>query len=267
MTARRFHTLSVLTVIFGLIVFFSDLSRFSYIRAVVGFVNSLVAPVLKFKEHTVSELREEIGAYLHRIDVEKENVKLRRRLRSMLLVERELEACMSELSEMEKKLGITSAFGRLNYNVARIVYHDPTGFDLFVIITGGKNRGLKEGDLVVTGDAVLGVVETVFGSTSRVITLFNDKFSATAVLEGKRKRYIYRGGYPEGSLLHVNVEDEVKKGEKVYLISLKGKLPPFLIGEVKEIGRGKDPFFKEVKVKPISVPRAEEFVFVIRRGG
>ncbi len=265
MTGRRFHLVSLLTVTLGLAVFLLDLSRFSYVRATVSLINRGIAPILKFKEHTVSEIKEELGAYLHRVDVEKENIKLRRELRSSLLTERELEACLAQLKEMEKKLGVASGFKRLDYITSRIVYYDPTGFDLFVIITGGKDRGLDDGDVVVTEGSVLGIVEAVFGSTSRVITPFNEKFSGTAVVGEGGKRYIYRGGYPTGRLLHVDIEDKVEVGDKVYLVSLKEKIPPFLIGTVVNVSRGKDPFFKEVQVKPESVPRREEFVFVIRR--
>ena len=265
MTGRRFHILSLLVVIFGLIVFFSDLSHISYVRAFVSAINRVVAPVVRFKERTVSELREELGAYIHRVDVAKENIQLKRRLSSLLLTEKELDTCLAEIERLEKTMKVSSGFRKLDYVVSRIVYYDPTGFDLFVIIEGGKNKGIKEGDLVVTERSVIGFVESVFSSTSRVITPFSEKFSTTAVLGVRKKRYIYRGGFPEGSLLHVNLEGRVEVGEEVYLVGLKRKIPPFLIGRVSKVSRGKDPFFKEVKVKPEAVPREEDYVFVIRR--
>ena len=264
MTGARFHVLSLLVTILGLIVFFSDLSRISYVRTIVSAINQVVAPVVRFKERSVSELREEISTYVHNVDVAKENVRLKRRLNSLLLTEKELAVCLIELEKLEKKLKVSSGFRKLNYVVSRILYYDPTGFDLFVIIEGGKNKGIKEGDLVVTENSVVGFVESVFGSTSKVITTYNEKFSTTAVLGAKGKRYIYRGGFPQGSLLHVGLEDEVEVGEEVYLVGVKKKIPPFLIGRGKEVRRGKDPFFKEVKVEPEAIPREEDYVFVIK---
>ncbi len=265
MTGRRFHALAILSTLLGLLLFFSELSRFSYVRELVRGVNTLTSPLLRFKEHVVSELREELGAYFHHVDVERENIRLRRRVRDLLLTEKELEACLTELDRLSKKVGLADRFGRLKYSVSRIVYYDPSGFDLFIIIKGGKDRGFREGDLVVTESAVVGVVEAVFGSTSRVITPLNEGFSSSAVLKGRGKRYIYRGGYPEGDLLHVNVEDRVRKNDEVLLTDVKGKIPPFLLGKVVRVERGKDPFFRKVKVKPAVDPRREEIVFVIRR--
>ncbi len=265
MTSRRFHTLAVLSTALGLILFFSEFSRFSYVRELVKAVNTLTSPLLRFKEHVVSELREEMGAYLHHVDVERENIKLRRRVNSLLLTERELEACLTELNKLTQRIGIEERFRRLNYTVSRIVYYDPSGLDLFVIIRGGKNRGFREGDLVVTESAVVGVVEAVFGSTSRVITPFNEKFSSSAIVKGRKKRYIYRGGFPEGDLLHVHVEDRVSKGDEILFTDVKRRIPSFTIGKVVSVERGKDPFFRKVKVKPAVDPREEEYVFVIRR--
>jgi len=198
----------------------------------------------------VSELREELGAYFHHVEVEKENIRLRRRVNALLLTEKELNLCLAELDRLSRELKLNGGFSRLKYSVSRIVYYDPSGFDLFVIIKGGKDRGFKEGDLVVTDSTVIGIVESVFGTTSRVITPLNEKFSSSAVLKGSRKRYIYRGGYPEGDLLHVNVEDRVKEGDAVLLSDLKRRIPPFVIGKVVRVERGKDPFFRKVKVKP-----------------
>ncbi len=264
MTGRRFHTLSVLSVILGLLIFFTDLSRFSYVRELAKFVNMLTAPILEFKDRTVSELKEELGAYIKNVEVEKENIKLRRRLRSLLLAEKELSACLGELEKLSEKKGIKVPLRKLDYSLSRIIYYDPSGFDLFLIIEGGKDRNFNEGDLVVSENNVIGIVESVFGSTSRVITPFNERFSSSAIVGKSPKKYIYKGGFPEGRLLHVNVEDRIKKGAEVFLVTLKDKIPPFLIGRVEKISRGKDPFFKEVKVKPAVDSRKEEYVFVIR---
>ncbi|NPA41140.1 MAG: rod shape-determining protein MreC [Aquificae bacterium] len=265
MTGKRFHTISLLVIVFGLLLFFTEFSRFSYVREITKFVNTLIAPFLEFKDQTIRELQEELRAYLHFVDTEKENIKLRRRLNSLMLTEKELQACLAELENLGRQMNVSSHFEKLSYKVSRIIYYDPSGFDLFVVIEGGKDKGFKEGDLVVTESYVVGVVETVFTSTSRVITPFNENFSCTAVVGTSLRKYIYRGGYPLGNLLHVKLEDKVEVGSEVFMVDVRGKLPPFLIGKIEEVKRGKDPFFKEVKVKPKVDPRSEELVYIIRR--
>jgi rod shape-determining protein MreC len=265
MTDRRFHLLSGLVVLLGLILFFSEFSRFSYVRAVVKTVNQIVAPLIEFKEQLTAELREEIKAYFYFVETEKENIRLRRKLNNLLLVERELKACLMELEALSRKLNIPSHFKKMSYSLSRVIYYDPSGFDLFIIIEGGEDKGYREGDLVVTEESVVGIIETVMSSTSKVITPFNDKFSSSAVVGTNPKKYIYKGSYPLGNLLHVNVEDKIRAGDDVYMVDTRGRIPPFLLGLVEKVSRGKDPFFKEVKVKPAIDPRSQELIFVIRR--
>ncbi len=265
MTNRKFHTIALLSIGLGFILFILDFSDISYVKKISNAVNTLTSPILKFKEQITSELKEEIGAYFHRVDVEKENIKLRKRINSLLLTEKELEACLSELNKLSKKIKLKDKFRKLKYSISRVVYYDPSGFDLFIIINGGKDKGFREGDLVVTEVAVVGIIEAVFGTTSRVITPLNENFSSSVVISGKRKKYIYKGGYPTGDLLHVNVEDKVKKGDKVFFSDPKRRIPSFLIGQIVQVERGENPFFRKVKVKPAVDPRTQEYIFVIGR--
>lgn len=266
MKGGRYHLLTFGGVVLGLTLFFTDLSRFSYVRAVVMAFNTVISPVLNLKEKILTETEEKIDIYLRTVDVKRENRELKERIRSLLLKEKELEACERELEALRKVLNISKGFSRLDYILSRVVYYDPSGFDQFLIIEGGRDRDLRERDLVVSKDRVVGFVEAVFGSTSRVVTPLSGKFSCTVVVGGRRKRYIYRGGYPLGDLLHVRIEDPVKEGDRVFLIDTEGRLPPFLLGVVEKVRRGKDPFFKEVKVRPLTDPREIEYLFVIRRG-
>lgn len=180
---------------------------------------------------------------------------------------KELDACRTELSRVLEKSGAPPFPPKVRFSLTRVVFYDPSGLDLFFVIEGGKDRNFKKGDVVTTREFVLGTIEAVYGSTSRVITPFNEKFASPVYVKGKFKRYIYRGGYPQGSLLHVNVEDRVSKGDRVIFLDSTRKMPPFPLGEVSEVKRGKDPFFKKVRVSPYSDPRKEDYVFVVRRGG
>ncbi len=265
MNGLRFHLFTVGVVLFGLLLFFTDLSRFRYVRSAVMVFNTLVSPVLNLKEEILTQTEKKLDTYFNLVDVKKENFELRKRIQSLLLLEKELSSCERELESLKKVLKVSKVFSRLDYVVSRVVYYDPSGFDLFLIVEGGKNRGFKEKDLVVTEKEVVGFVEAVFGSTSRVVTPFSGNFSSTVILQRSGKRYIYRGGYPFGELLHVKLEDRVREGEKVFLVDPERRFPPFLLGFVERVRRGKDPFFKEVKVRPAVDPRKVDYIFVIRR--
>ncbi len=265
MTDKNFHIFAITVVVLGLVVFLLDISRFSYVRIAVNTANTLIAPVLELKEHLAIELREELRAYLYLVSTERENIRLRRKVSTLILTQKELDACLSELENLQSKVGLSPQPRKLNYSLSRIIYYDPSGLDLFLIIEGGKDKGFREGDIVTTEHYVVGIIESVFASTSRVITPFNERFSVSAIVGSGPKRYIYRGGFPSGSLLHVKINDRIFGGEEVFMVDIKGAVPPFLIGKVGSVKRDGNPFFKSVEVKPIIDPRRERYVYVIRR--
>ncbi len=266
MTDRRFHLTALLAVVLGIVLFFTEVSRLSFVKEVIKVINTVTSPVLNLKEKVITTTERTVEIYFQLKDVREENVELRQKVNSLLLVEKELKSCTRELLKIQESVGISPVPPRIKYSLTRIVFFDPSGLDQFIIIEGGKDKGFREGDAVVSQDHVVGIVDTVYGSTSRVITPFNQNFSSSAYVRGKFKNYIFTGGYPLGRLLHVNVDDKILPGEEVFFLDPERRIPPFLIGIIKEVKRGKDPFFKEVVVKPATDPRRLEYVFVIRRG-
>ncbi len=263
MRGKKFHVTAVITLVLSFVFLSVDLSRISYISFLANMVNSLTLPIIELKEEIVESSKNFVYIYIHNINAARENIELKNKLTELILIERELEACQNELKSLSETLKIATTFKRLEYSISRIIYLDPSGFNSFFIIEGGKDKGFKEGDIVVSKDRVIGIVETVFMSTSRVITPFNKKFSLPVQVSGKS--YIYKGGFPLGKLLLVKKTDRIKKGQKVYINFRKRKFPRFLIGRVGEIEAGNNPFFKEVRILPVGDPREEDFVIVIRR--
>lgn len=153
---------------------------------------------------------------------------------------------------------------KAEYVISKIIFYDPSGEDRFFIIRDGKNKGIKKGDLVVSKGYILGVVDEVYISTSKVITLFNEKCSLLSSIKGNDKAYIYQGSYPIGNLLYVDLYDNVKEGDIVVYKDLTLRIPPFPIGQVIFVGFSQNPFFKRVKVKPFISPRDAEFVVVFK---
>lgn len=265
MRESYFHGISLLAVALGLLFQFSGISNLSPIKGLAGAINLVASPILKLKEIALRGTQENLYIYLSLKDARVENLRLKKEIESLLLAQKELEYCKNELSRILEKSGMPPFPKKVNFSLTRIVFYDPSGLDLFFVIEGGRDRKFKEGDVVTTREFVLGTIDAVYGSTSRVITPFNEKFTSPVYVKGRFKRYIYRGGYPRGNLLHVNVEDRVAKGDRVIFLDPSKKMPPFPLGSIAEVRRGRDPFFKKVWVSPYSDPRREDYVFVVRR--
>ncbi|NPB06996.1 MAG: rod shape-determining protein MreC [Aquificae bacterium] len=150
------------------------------------------------------------------------------------------------------------------YVISKIVFYDPSGQEKFFVIRDGKNKGIKEGDLVVARGFVLGVVDEVYYSTSKVKTLYNERCSLLVSVEDLNKAFIYRGSYPYGELLYVDLQDPVTKGKTVRYKDLTMRIPPFPVGKIVSVSLSTNPYFKDVKVKPFLSPREAEFVVVFR---
>jgi Cell shape-determining protein len=170
----------------------------------------------------------------------------------------ELEGCKRELSQLKR---IMEEHPAVEYTLAGVVAYDPSGRDEFMLLDKGKRDGLEEGFVVAHRNVFLGIVDQVYAGTSRVRTVWSENLHVSAT--AGEKNYIYRGGFPKGSLLHVAQEDELKKGEKVFLRSLE--LPPLEIGEVYGVYPSGEQFFKRVEVKPYGDVRRVDFVLVLRR--
>lgn len=221
----------------------------------------ILAPVIKIQR----EVEEEVEKSLILIENFQDNLRLITKLRKLqeenAVLKREVESYKTLIRRLEKDLDFFFQ-SEAKYIVSKIIFYDPSGNDRFFIIRGGMDKGITKGSLVVSQGVVLGVVDEVYLTTSKVITLFNEKCSLPAKVEPFNKIYIYRGDFPEGKLLYVDIEDTVPLGGKVYYKDLTLRIPEFPIGTITKVSFQNNPFFKDVRVKPILSPREVEFVVV-----
>ena len=221
----------------------------------------MLAPVIKLQREVEEEVEKTIIVW----ESFKNNLKLITKLRRLeqenAILKKEVENQKRILEKIEKDLDFYFK-SEAKYVISKIIFYDPSGNDRFFIIRGGINKGIKKGNLVVSQGKVLGIVDEVYLTTSKVITLFNEKCSLPAKVELLDKVYIYKGDYPEGKLLYVDIEDGLPLNGKVYYKDLTLKIPEFPLGVITRVSYPKNPFFKEVKVKPLLSPREAEFVVV-----
>lgn len=123
-----------------------------------------------------------------------------------------------------------------NYRVAQIISQSSQLFNNNMIIDAGKNRGIREGNIVVGKIGVIGRIESVEEKRSRVI-LLNDSASRIPIIISKsRVKGILAGN--NSAFMEVNYFSKGKKVEVNDLVFTSGDgdtLPPGLfIGKVKK---------------------------------
>ena len=246
--------LFILSVLFYL----TEAHSYPAILPLIRFINSIFLPVLEFKSQVSYKVKDLINTYLFLVNVQKENKRLWEEIIQLNLKVSELETCKRELSQIK---GLEGFYKELDYVIAGVVAFDPSGRDGFLIVDKGEKDGIEEGFVVVNRNVLVGIVDEVYTSSSKVRTVWSDDMFVSVVADGKN--YIYKGGFPTGRLLHVLQEDDIKVGTKVLLRS--PHFPSFEVGKVYGLPSLEERFFKRVEVKPEAHIRKMEFVVILRR--
>ena len=256
------HAPAIFYMLLALFLHFSNLSTLSYFSRVHELFRFMVQPLFELKGVVQETTKQALNTYVFLKGVSEENQRLRRELEGCALYRSQLQRCEENLLQISRLLDLNQQVEHYSVTYASVIAYDPSGKDNFIIIDKGQGDGLQEGMLVFYGDSLLGMVEKVYGGSSRVRTVFSQEFSISA-LSGD-KAYIYKGGYPYGSLLHVNLEDTLKEGDIVYLRVPGKSFPKLTIGSVKSVSQESSGFFKSVQVSPAVDVRRVSFCIVIK---
>ncbi|MCX8060841.1 MAG: rod shape-determining protein MreC [Aquificaceae bacterium] len=249
-------------LVLSLLLYFADLSTLPYLNRFYELLRHLVQPIFRVKGELQERTERAIKTYVYLKGVSEENQRLRRELERYALYQSQLRTCESKLMLLQKTLDLPYQPGEYPVLYAQVIAYDPSGNDTFFLINKGQEAGLEEGMIVSYGDYLVGILDRVYVGSSRVRTVYARDFSVSASVGGKA--YIYRGGYPEGYLLHVHVEDDLREGDVVLLRVPEKNLPQLTIGAVKATSQEGKSFFKKVQVKPSADVRRVSFCVVIK---
>ncbi len=143
---------------------------------------------------------------------------------------------------------------------ARVLTNPASRFDQRVTISAGSEAGIEEGDVVVTGEGLVGQITKVFRGQS-VVTLATDESSAVRAVDltSQGAVGILRRGSGGGSLLldRVTKDKNVNRGDVIITAGSpgRGELPSLYprniqIGTVASVSQNDTDSFKRIQVKP-----------------
>jgi len=205
--------------------------------------------------------------YVDLVDVKKENIILKKELNYYKTFSYELQKCQNEARQLyyiSNSLAFINKQSNPNVYISRVVGYDMSGKKSFLEIQ--NNGKIKEGSLVSSNGYFIGVVYKVYKDVAYVMTVYNKMFNTIVYNYRTGDTYIYKGGYPYGSIINATSNDDIKVGDLIYFRSLKSQdIPYLLVGKVIEVSRSKNLFFLNVKLKPMANPNIYDFVVVINR--
>ncbi len=240
------YLLLILLVFLSSLLYFAKLSTLPYLDRVNNLIKHATNPLFEFKGVISEKIRSYLNTYIFLRNTSLENQRLRQELQECQLQKLQLSTYQRTLEDITKAIDLPFEAKDYSLIYANIIAYDPSGNDTFLLID--KGTGIREGMIVFYRDMLVGIVDEVYGSSSRVRTVYSKDFSISAMAGDKA--YIYKGGYPHGMLMYVKQEDELNIGDAVYLRVPNKKIPELLIGKVSNILPEEQGFFKKVYVKP-----------------
>ena len=147
---------------------------------------------------------------------------------------------------------------------ADVLSFSPSSWRRHLLINAGKNQGLKKGLLVVdTRGRLMGKVSEV-KKTFSTIVLINDPNFNLSVFVGESANGLLKGSLIGAKVLYIENENEVKKGDRVW-VKPASCSSPIKIGEVKKVKKSESALFCDIEVKLAHQGAFFDKVFVVRQ--
>lgn len=191
-----------------------------------------------------------------------ENDRLRREMASLLLERGEVEALQRENLRLKEILQAPN-YGRKTL-VAEIVAYFP--FQQRITINRGSAHGVKAGQAIVSGGALLGVVQTVESHRSQALLISSPDLSVGAAVKGEfRVAGIARGQRP-GILVFDFVDPyPVKPGASVETSGFSDIIPAGIpIGDISEVRDDRDYGTRRAFIVPLATVGSGREVLIIQ---
>ncbi len=116
----------------------------------------------------------------------------------------QLKADTAELEQLREMQQVEDRYPNLELIPAKVLWHDPTGQQMFVQIDVGSNDGIEVGMAVTSPHYYVGQVTEVSETTSKVTFIIDAGQSVGAMLEDSRGEGIVSGQWQYGGYLQLD---------------------------------------------------------------
>jgi rod shape-determining protein MreC len=186
------------------------------------------------------------------------------RLQAEIARLRELEA---ENRDLRNLLGLKQRAGTGELLPARVIARDPSPFVQAITLDRGTDDGVKEGMTIITWRGVVGRVNRVSPTSSKVLLITDTSSSISGRIQTSESRVtgIIRGR-PEGGLLMQRIpqEETLQTGETVVTSDFGGLMPEGLvIGQIIQIRRKDVDVLQEAVIEPSADLKQLERLYVL----
>jgi rod shape-determining protein MreC len=241
-------------------------------RGLEGVASTALGPLQMGVSGTVDEAGNVVSTIRRVRDLADQNAEYKDeidQLQSEVVRMKDLE---TENADLRNLLGMKARTGPGDYVPVQVIARDDTPYVQAVTIDHGANDGIRQDEVVITNQGLVGRVETVDPTTSKV-RLINDLNSSVSVrLQTDSRTTGILRGQSQGNLMviaYIPQTDTVSPDDVVETSGLGGVYPEGLVvGKVSRVERNDaDPFQAAIVESAVALDKLERLYVLADSGG
>lgn len=218
-----------------------DTASHGHLTFFENLAGSLITPVQNFCSTVIRYGGNLVRAYTDYDALLEENTKLKNELASISQLLRDAEEYANENQNLKAMLGIAEEHSDFDFAACLVVGSDQNGYSHTLTLNKGSADGLEEKDLVMTADGVVGYINELGLSWSKVTTILDSSCEMGAMVTRTQDVGVLAWDYSlsEQGLLrmaYLNTDVVLQSGDAVETSGVGGIFPKgILLGRVKEL--------------------------------
>ena len=230
---------------------------------------NLVTPIQNFCSTVIQSGGNLVKAYTEYEALEQENEKLKNELASAGALIRDAEEYANENQSLKAMLGIAEAHADFEFAACLVVGSDQNGYSHTLTLNKGSADGLQKKDLVMTADGVVGYINELGMTWSKVTTVLDSSCEIGAIVTRTQDIGVLDWDYTlseEGllKLAYLDAGVVLTGGDAVETSGVGGVFPKgVLLGRVRELRTESHGISQYAVLEPAVDVDAVSTVFVI----
>ncbi len=268
LTTRTFVALCIVTVLLlGMVVL--DTASDGHMDLVENLGGTLITPIQNFCTTVIRSGGNLIKAYTEYDALKEENEKLKNELAGIGQLLRDAESYVNENKSLKAMLGIAEEHTDFQFAACTVVGSDQNGYSHTLTLNKGSADGLQKKDLVMTADGVVGYINELGLSWSKVTTVLDSSCEMGAIVTRTGDVGVLDWDYTlsEKGLLKLAYLDAgvvLNSGDGVETSGVGGVFPKgILLGRVRELKTESHGISQYAVLEPAVDVTAVDTVFVI----
>jgi rod shape-determining protein MreC len=252
-------------IVFSIVLMSVSVSNRQFASSGAGVVSWVLSPVNSLYKGILSSIRGSWEHYIYLLGVEDERDQLATRLKALESQNSQFIELSSENSRLKALLNYKDELKSDGIS-ATVVSRDPSNWAQSVTVDRGSNDGVKEGQSVVDGNALVGQIISVSTTSAKVLLITDNISSVDVIVQSSRAQGIVEGNLTEAlKLKYLLREQSVKIGDRIIASGLDEIFPKgALIGIVSKIKDDPNGMFQNVEVEPSADMSRLENILILR---